>query len=226
MHQNKLVILAEFYIKVYFPTWFDIKSNNSITDGPRNFKPMQKIVRFHHKQVRNISTKVIQRNAFYDNQEAVILVMLDEDNDLRRVAVTVRYKYFVAHVQGLTLKMIGLKIFTDYNLTNNDTDGNVMQNHSVIEFLLFSLNSKAKSFHKMVYLNEQKLQEPPVLRNLTDIQVEALVVVVVVVTRPLPRDRGMAEDHGAPEAGQLPRAWTSDRRETESRQRVSGANSL
>ena len=30
----------------------------------------------------------------------------------------------------------------------------------------------------------------------------------------------MAEDHGAPEAGQLSRVWTRGRRETESRQRV------
>ena len=35
----------------------------------------------------------------------------------------------------------------------------------------------------------------------------------------------MAEDFGAPEAGQLPRVWTRGRRETESRQRVSGAKS-
>ena len=48
-------------------------------------------------------------------------------------------------------------------------------------------------------------------------------VVVVVVTEPLPRDGGMAEDHGALEAGRLPRAWTRGRKETESRQRVSGA---
>ena len=36
---------------------------------------------------------------------------------------------------------------------------------------------------------------------------------VVVVIRLLPRDGGMAEDHGAPESGQLFRAWTRDRRE-------------
>ena len=30
----------------------------------------------------------------------------------------------------------------------------------------------------------------------------------------------MAEDHGPPEVGQLPRAWTRGRRETESCQRV------
>ena len=50
-------------------------------------------------------------------------------------------------------------------------------------------------------------------------------LVVVVVTRPLPRDGGMAKHHGAPEAGQLPKASTRDRKETESRQRASGAKS-
>ena len=51
-------------------------------------------------------------------------------------------------------------------------------------------------------------------------------VVVVVVGNPTPsRDGGMAEDHGAPEAGKLSRVWTRGRTETESRQRVSGAKS-
>ena len=49
--------------------------------------------------------------------------------------------------------------------------------------------------------------------------------VVVFISRPLPRDGGMAENHESPEAGQLPRTWTRDRRETESRQRASDAKS-
>ena len=53
----------------------------------------------------------------------------------------------------------------------------------------------------------------------------SFLFVVAVVTQPLPRDEGTAEDHGVPEAGQLPRSWTRGRRETESRQRVSGAKS-
>ena len=51
------------------------------------------------------------------------------------------------------------------------------------------------------------------------------VHVVVVVTQSLPRDGGMAKDHGASEAGQLLRVWTRGRKETVSRQRVSGAKS-
>ena len=52
-----------------------------------------------------------------------------------------------------------------------------------------------------------------------------MLLLLLLITRPLPRDGGMTEDHGAPEAGQLPRIWTRGRKETESRQRVSGANS-
>ena len=51
------------------------------------------------------------------------------------------------------------------------------------------------------------------------------VLLLLLITRPFPRDGGMAEDHGAPEAGQLPRVWTIGRTETDSRQRVSGAKS-
>ena len=37
---------------------------------------------------------------------------------------------------------------------------------------------------------------------------------MLLFTRPLLRDRGMAGDHGVPEAGQLPRVWTRGGRET------------
>ena len=56
-------------------------------------------------------------------------------------------------------------------------------------------------------------------------EVCAVLRALVVVTRPLPRDGGFAEDHGVPEAGQLPKAWTIGRKETESCQRASGAES-
>ena len=52
-----------------------------------------------------------------------------------------------------------------------------------------------------------------------------ILLLFLLITRPLPRDGGMAEDHGAPEAGKLSRVWTRGRKEMESRQRVSGAKS-
>ena len=51
------------------------------------------------------------------------------------------------------------------------------------------------------------------------------LLLLLLVTRSFPRDMGMTDDHGAPEAGQLPRVWTRGRTETESRQGVSAAKS-
>ena len=36
------------------------------------------------------------------------------------------------------------------------------------------------------------------------------VIANLLFARPLPTDGDMAEDHGAPEAGQLPRVWTRE----------------
>ena len=40
-----------------------------------------------------------------------------------------------------------------------------------------------------------------------------MFLLLLLVTQTLPRDEGMAEDHGAPEAGKLPRVRTRGRRE-------------
>ena len=61
---------------------------------------------------------------------------------------------------------------------------------------------------------------PPSLRR-----VKLTFKLLLLITRLLPKDGRMAENHRAPEAGQLPRAWTRGRSQTESRQRVSGAKS-
>ena len=52
---------------------------------------------------------------------------------------------------------------------------------------------------------------------------QVMLLLLLLITRPFPRDGGMAENHGDLEARQLPRAWTRGRKETESRQRVSDA---
>ena len=90
----------------------------------------------------------------------------------------------------------------------------------------FSFNDKHNSFYRGLYkfINFW----PPVVavalvyyHNFLFL----LLLLLLLVTLPLPRDWGMTEDHGAPEAGKLSRVWTRGRRETESRQRVSGAKS-
>ena len=58
---------------------------------------------------------------------------------------------------------------------------------------------------------------------LSVLQLNDFPLIVAVVDYPNPSEGSMAEDHGATEAGPLPRAWTKGRTETESRQRASGA---
>ena len=57
------------------------------------------------------------------------------------------------------------------------------------------------------------------LLNTSFKQMHWYVFFVVVVDYPTPSEEwGHGEDHGAPEAGKLPRVWTRGRTETESRQ--------
>ena len=53
-----------------------------------------------------------------------------------------------------------------------------------------------------------------------------LLLLLLLGPRHLLTDGGMVKDHGTPEAGQLPRVWTRGHKETESHQRVSGAESI
>ena len=54
------------------------------------------------------------------------------------------------------------------------------------------------------------------LKGFTLKTTELVLLLLLLITRPLSRDGGMKEDHGAPEAGQLPRVWTKGQRDRES----------
>jgi len=75
------VQLTNFCLKIYFPTWFNIKNENKITDGAKIFfKLIEGVRQFPTDKLRDISTKVSQRNAYFAHSENVILGMLGEDD--------------------------------------------------------------------------------------------------------------------------------------------------
>ena len=78
--------LTNFRLKIYFPTWFNIKKENKITDGAKIFfKLIERVRQFPTDKVRDISMKVLQRIAYFAN---VILEMLAEDDEnIRRRAM-------------------------------------------------------------------------------------------------------------------------------------------
>ena len=80
--------MTNFCLKICFPTWFNIKKENKITDGAKNiFKLIEGVRQFPTDKVRDISMKVLQRNAYFAHSENVILGMLAEDENIRRRAV-------------------------------------------------------------------------------------------------------------------------------------------
>ena len=86
---SDLCTLAEFLIKVYFPSWFEIKTQNKITDGPINFfHIVQRVMKFSNKNVREIATMVLHRNAYFAHHENLLLAMLgDDDQNIRLLAI-------------------------------------------------------------------------------------------------------------------------------------------
>jgi len=76
------VQLTNFCLKIYFPTWFNIKNENKITDGAKIFfKLIEGVRQFPTDKLRDISTKVSQRNAYFAHSENAILGMLGEDDE-------------------------------------------------------------------------------------------------------------------------------------------------
>ena len=52
--------------KVYFSSWFDIKINKHLTDGPKNFfNVIQRINKFPDSNVKNICYQVINNNSYF-----------------------------------------------------------------------------------------------------------------------------------------------------------------
>ena len=81
---KSLVTLAEFCIKVYFPSWFLIKSRPTLTDGAKKFFMVRTASQFPKVNVKNITLKVLENNAYFAHPEMVTLAMLGDENDTVR----------------------------------------------------------------------------------------------------------------------------------------------
>ena len=61
---KNLTALAEFCVRVFFPSWFQIKLKSSITDGAQNFHSMiERVKIFSNKKIRNRALEILLRNS-------------------------------------------------------------------------------------------------------------------------------------------------------------------
>ena len=91
---KNLSLIVEFVLKVYFPSWFDIKKNNKLTHKSINlYNIIIRINNFPDLRIRQICYNVLNNNSFFAHGEYILVAMLgDMDKTVRRKAVKIILK--------------------------------------------------------------------------------------------------------------------------------------
>ena len=144
---SNLSTLAEFLIKVYFPGWFQIKFNNKITDGPKNYlNILTHVMGFSNKIIQKIAVAVLQRNAYFAHHENILLAMLANiDHNVHLLAVN---------------KILSIRV-SKKNLDNVGHDEEV----DVKKFIIPKINTYAKTYYSLSSLSLKDMHEPPALKH-------------------------------------------------------------
>lgn len=78
--------LAKYIIKVYVPTFFQIKYQKSCTKGSINFFHLVKSSRYLEKNLYEVVKQVCKDNAYFAHSENLLLAMIYDDNpEVRRM---------------------------------------------------------------------------------------------------------------------------------------------
>ena len=79
---NNLKYLAQFCIKVYFPSWFEIKMQHTLVNGAKKFlNIVRRVTKLPNTQIRSVALSTLQRNAYFAHRENVLLGMLGNDDE-------------------------------------------------------------------------------------------------------------------------------------------------
>uniref|UniRef100_A0A8D9BH13 Uncharacterized protein n=1 Tax=Cacopsylla melanoneura TaxID=428564 RepID=A0A8D9BH13_9HEMI len=117
-----LKLLAQFVIKVYAPSWFEIKQNPKATYGARHLHQMIKKCAFLPPEYKSLVFDVIQRNAYFAHCENVLLSMLEDQR---------------AHIRELALRRI-LKA------------RKLQSSYAIRQFNIPTLNFQAEEYYNLI----------------------------------------------------------------------------
>ena len=81
---ENLKVLTEYVIRAYTCAWFDIKSKLSCRYGSQYFYNIIKNSRFLPEKLKNIEDQTLQRNAYFNHPEIIVLQMVVENTSKRR----------------------------------------------------------------------------------------------------------------------------------------------
>ncbi|KAB0804159.1 hypothetical protein PPYR_01129, partial [Photinus pyralis] len=131
----ELKTIATFVVKVYAPMWFLIKRYPSCKDGSRHLCQLIQLSRYLSDELKEIIDPVIQRNAYASHPENVLLSMITDNRP---------------HIRELGLRRV-LKARKEARV-------------GVREYIIPPLNFQANDYVEMIYWQNVKVTEPPVLR--------------------------------------------------------------
>ena len=152
---SNISTLAEFLIKVYFSGWFQIKFNNKITDGPKNYlNILTQVIGFPNKIIQDIAVAVLQRNAYFAHRKSILLAMLaDNDHNVRLLAVN---------------KILSIRV-SKKNLDDIGRDEEV----DVRKLIIPKINTNAKTYYSLSSLSLKDMHEPTALKHLLNKEIKA-----------------------------------------------------
>ena len=76
--------IVTFIVRVYAPTWFDIKRRPSCMEGAKHLHRYILRSRYLAPELRNNVDACVQRNAFFAHHEAVLLAMINDSDAVIR----------------------------------------------------------------------------------------------------------------------------------------------
>lgn len=150
MPSRNLDVLATFVIKVYAPTWFNIKLKSSCLDGPKHLLEMIKRSRYLPEEILKIIDPVIERNSYFAHPENILLCMLNDER---------------LHIRELSLR----RILKSRETSNSGTSATVR------EFTVPKLNFNAESYEELINWQTCKVTEPPFTAQISKVELLELI---------------------------------------------------
>lgn len=139
---NNLIKMVKFILCVYVPSWFNIKQNCLITDGPSNLFFQIKLINYmKEKKDKEIVEQNIQRNAFFAHPENVLVAGIVDLNKQIRLDAVQR----IIKARKDKENQVGTRIFKPPRI-----------------------NFSAAHYYEMIDWDNETVTPPPILESFTD----------------------------------------------------------
>ncbi|KAK4882474.1 hypothetical protein RN001_005793 [Aquatica leii] len=143
-----LTILTEYVMKVYAPTWFEIKIRPSCRHGSYHFFGIIRKSRFLPKELKKVVDPVLQRNGYFGHPENLLLAMLADDR-----------KY---------IRELGLRRILKCRQAKHNVN-------LVREFNIPSFNLNADDYFELVSWQSLTITEPPLTVKISDNELQEMI---------------------------------------------------